>query len=173
MVFDRKKKGSLCLSFSPLKESHFPLLLRWLKRSHIKAWWDPDFTYTLDLVKEKFGCYTHEFIFLSELSKDAYGYIVQENEQKMGYIQAYDVLSHLRKEGLNTAQLPPNSAGIDFFIGEEAFLGKGVGTQMIQEFCDHILLPHFSVCLADPSPENHQGIPVLKKAGFAVRNEFE
>ena len=47
----------MTITFIPLAESHFPLLLRWLEAPHVKAWWDQDVTWTLELVREKYGNY--------------------------------------------------------------------------------------------------------------------
>jgi aminoglycoside 6'-N-acetyltransferase len=44
----------MIITFKPLNESHFPLLLKWLEAHHVKAWWDKDVIYTMELVKEKF-----------------------------------------------------------------------------------------------------------------------
>lgn len=55
----------MTITFEPLHESHFPLLLKWLETPHVKKWWpitpkldtsevgDQDVTYTMDLVREK------------------------------------------------------------------------------------------------------------------------
>jgi hypothetical protein len=43
------------ITFIPLQESHFPLLLKWLEAPHVKAWWDQDVHWNLELIKEKFG----------------------------------------------------------------------------------------------------------------------
>jgi hypothetical protein len=55
------------ITFEPLHESHFPLLLKWLEAPHVKKWWpiapklgtseggDQDVAYTMDLVKEKYS----------------------------------------------------------------------------------------------------------------------
>ena len=45
------------ITFEPLSSSHFPLLLTWLTKAHVKAWWDKDTAWTLDLIAEKYQCY--------------------------------------------------------------------------------------------------------------------
>jgi aminoglycoside 6'-N-acetyltransferase len=47
----------MTITFEPLHESHFPLLLKWLEAPHVKKWWDQDVTYTMDLVREKYSSY--------------------------------------------------------------------------------------------------------------------
>ena len=43
------------ITFEPLNESHFPLLSKWLEAPHVKAWWDRDMTYTMDLVRKQYS----------------------------------------------------------------------------------------------------------------------
>ena len=47
----------MAITFKPLNESHFPLLLKWLESPHVKKSWDQDVTYTIELVKEKYSSY--------------------------------------------------------------------------------------------------------------------
>lgn len=60
---------------------------------------------------------------------------------------------------------------LDLLIGEEAFLGKGLASRMIQEF----LLDkysHASKVLIDPAEENQKAIHVYEKAGFEKVETF-
>lgn len=47
----------MTITFEPLAESYFSLLLKWLEAPHVKAWWDWDVTWTPELIPEKFGSY--------------------------------------------------------------------------------------------------------------------
>lgn len=47
----------MTITFEPLHESHFPLLLKWLEAPHVKKWWNRDVTYTMELVREKYSSY--------------------------------------------------------------------------------------------------------------------
>ncbi|MBY0292843.1 MAG: acetyltransferase, partial [Alphaproteobacteria bacterium] len=49
------------ITFIPLQEHHFPLLLKWLEVPHVKAWWDQNILWTSELIKEKYGAYVQGF----------------------------------------------------------------------------------------------------------------
>lgn len=42
----------ISLTFIPLQERHFPFLLKWLEMPHVKAWWDKDVKWNIDLIKK-------------------------------------------------------------------------------------------------------------------------
>jgi len=52
--FDKLRKNvlTMIITFKPLQETHFPLLLKWLETPHVKQWWDEDVVWTLELIKE-------------------------------------------------------------------------------------------------------------------------
>ncbi len=60
---------------------------------------------------------------------------------------------------------------LDLLIGEESFLGKGLASQMIQEFLSDNLL-QVSTVLIDPESANFKAIHVYEKVGFKKIEEF-
>jgi RimJ/RimL family protein N-acetyltransferase len=73
---------------------------------------------------------------------------------KIGYIQEYPASD--------------NSAGIDLFIGEIAFLHRGLGASIIRQFLNDIVFADQAVesCVIDPSVLNRGAIRAYEKAGF-------
>ena len=81
------------ITFTPLAESHFPLLLKWLEAPHVKAWWpadrsfsvggDQDATYTLDLVHEKYSSYVKGYKLVDGQQKPIQGFIIHNNQNPM------------------------------------------------------------------------------------------
>lgn len=160
------------IQFIPLAESHLPLLWKWLEAPHVKAWWDQDVTYTLDLVQQKFGKHLHGMPMSSTSNKLTYAYIVYIDENPIGYIQAYNALCFSEENGLDAVLIPASSAGIDMFIGEQECVGKGFGAKILKSFCNEILSPYFNYCLVDPDSQNHRAIHTYKKAGFKIINKL-
>lgn len=155
----------MTITFEPLHESHFPLLLKWLKAPHIKKWWDQDVFYTKELIKEKFGKRIHDGIDLLNNPKDKiYAYIICVNKERIGYIQAYNAhhFSH------DISAILDSVCGVDLFIGEKSFLYKGWGVRILNEFEEQVLAPHFAYCLLDPSKDNLSAITAFTKSGFNV-----
>jgi hypothetical protein len=64
------------ITFSPLAESHFPLLRKWLETPHVKKWWDQDVMYTIDLLKEKYNSYIKGYKLVHARQKPIQGFII-------------------------------------------------------------------------------------------------
>ncbi len=138
-------------TFKPLSPEDFPLLLSWLAQPHVKAWWD-DGDDTLDKVALHFGDMCGQ-------SPEEQGFLAcyQETPEAtavpIGYIQYY--------------LLPDGGAGLDVFLGEAAFLNRGIGTRLIQAFLERLLAWHNpAYFVIDPEPENTRAIRCYEKVGF-------
>jgi aminoglycoside 6'-N-acetyltransferase len=70
----------MIITFEPLHESHFPLLLKWLETAHVKKWWDQDLTYTLELVHEKYSSYIKGYKLVDGQQKSIQGFIIHKNQ---------------------------------------------------------------------------------------------
>ena len=120
------------ITFTPLAESHFPLLLKWLEAPQVKAWWDQDVTYALDLVHEKYSSYVKGYKLVDGQQKPIQGFIIHHNQNPVGYIQIYNAYDFPRSKSL--LGLPENLGAFDIFIGEESALQQGLGSKTILEF---------------------------------------
>lgn len=134
------------LRFRPFSAADFPLLLAWLSREHVRRWWD-DGEVAIEDVRRNYG----------EEEEGLERFILVEVEESiekpLGYFQLYPV--------------PGGSIGIDQFIGEEAYLNRGVGTKAIGIFVEMIMREHSpSSIILDPSPDNKRAIRCYEKAGF-------
>jgi len=161
------------ITFAPLAESHFPLLLKWLEAPHVKKWWDRDVIYTMDLVKEKFGKHIHGIALSNNSNHKTYAYIICANKEIIGYIQAYNAHDFSHENSLDLSAISGSVCGVDLFIGEQPFLHKGWGTRILNEFEEQILAPHFDWCLIDPAKDNLTAVKAFTKAGFKIFEQFQ
>lgn len=161
------------ITFDPLNEYHFPLLLKWLESPHVKKWWDREIAYTIELVREKYGKHTHGVAISKNSNHKTYAYIICLNKEKIGYIQAYNAHDFAEENGLDLDSMAGSICGVDLFIGESNLLNKGVGSQILNEFEKQILDQHFDWCLIDPLKENKPAIRAFEKAGFKVAEQFQ
>jgi len=161
------------ITFAPLAESHFSLLLKWLESPYVKKWWDQDVTYTMDLVHEKFGKHIHGIALSKNSNHKTYGYVICLDEEMIGYIQAYNAHDFAQENHLDLSAISGSVCGIDLFIGEQLFLHKGLGTVILNAFESQVLTTHFDRCLIDPAKDNLTAIKAFTKAGFKIFEQFQ
>lgn len=80
------------ITFEPLAESHFPLLLKWLTTPHVKAWWDKDIHWTADLIQEKYNSYVKGFKLQERVPKKIDAYIICADTTPVGYIYIMPII---------------------------------------------------------------------------------
>src|SRR5689334_10898102 len=114
------------ITFEPLSDSHFYLLLKWHEIPHVKKWWDQDMVYTLDLVKEKYQSYVQGYKKINGMDKPISGFIIFCDKNPIGYIQSYDAYDFPRNKKL--ISLPEKLGALDIFIGEENYLKQNIGS---------------------------------------------
>jgi aminoglycoside 6'-N-acetyltransferase len=158
------------ITFQPLVNSHFPLLLKWLETPHVKAWWDQDMRWTPELIEQKYSNYVHGFKRLKLvdqiIEKPMHAYIVLCDKIPIGYIQYYEKHDFPPEQEYEIAELPKNCAAIDWYIGEPSFIGKGIGSKAMSLFLDNYVFPKFDYVFVDPETENIGAIRAYEKAGF-------
>jgi aminoglycoside 6'-N-acetyltransferase len=155
--------------FSPLREDHFPLLLKWLENPHVKSWWDQDIIWTSDLIQEKYGSYPKGYkavSFPQNTKKPIAAFIIRCNKANIGYIQFYNFHDFPRDFPCTDLVLPEKCAAIDWYIGDQAFVGKGIASQILAAFLEKIVSRKFDYCFVDPDTSNNRAIRVYEKAGF-------
>lgn len=158
------------ITFVPLAESHFPLLLKWLEVPHVKKWWDQGVTYTLDLVREKYSSYIKGYKLVDGQQKPIQGFIIHNNQNPVGYIQIYNAYDFPRSKPLSG--LPENLGAFDILIGEESALQQGLGSKAILEFLK-LHGNQSSHIFADPDSNNVATVKCYEKAGFKKVSEQE
>lgn len=100
------------LSFEPLKESHFPLMLKWLQSPHVQQWWprtsqpeiqtenSAEADYTLEDIKAKYSSYVKGYKSVDGARKPIQGFIIQVEQASIGYIQIYQAYDFPRSKPL-------------------------------------------------------------------------
>ena len=163
----------MTITFIPLTESHFPLLLKWLEASHVKAWWDQDVKWTPELIREKYGYYVkgHKRLKLNNqvIKNPTHAFVVALDDTPIGYIQYYNKHDFPLEQGCAIAELPASCAGLDWYIGDIEFIGKGIGSKALSLFLEHYVFPYFDSVFVDPDTTNRAAIRVYEKVGFKVK----
>lgn len=130
----------MTFTFKPLTERDIVLLYAWSKQPILLKFWT--FPTTRDAFNEKYRTK------LADASQQAF--MVYNDEEPFGYIQSYALPKNdpLR----TTLNLQGNIYGIDQFIGNSAYWGKGQGPIFIKAFVEKLFAenPTLETLIVDP-----------------------
>lgn len=134
------------MEFRRTTRADFPLLARWLGTPHVARFWNHETT--PDAIERDFGGSVDG----TEPSDD---FIVEDAGVPVGFIQRSRICDYADEhiELIALADAPQDALTIDYFIGEGAATGRGVGTRMIREFTD--------LCFADCPAASAIIVPVI------------
>ena len=143
--------------FKPLQISDFPFLHRWLNEPHVLSWYSKK-KMSKRQVHEKYEAY------LSDQTQIK-GYLILVDRLPIGYIQCYPAklffcLGTHKKLDLT------KTAGLDFFIGERAFLSCGYSKWILSRFLIEKVYTHYKACVVDPEESNFVAKKSYEGVGF-------
>jgi len=127
----------------------------WLNKDYITKWFGEPKQWLDEIqnVSGEFGWINH--------------FILEYDGTPFGFCQYYECSK--TPKGFEWDNEPPGTFGIDFLIGEEDFLNKGLGSIIIRKLIDLIVKKENPVqILADPDKENAISIKLLEVNGFAL-----
>lgn len=142
------------IDFIKFTKKYLPLYYKWAKKEHVKEiWFRPGYSPKEAIIKKIEGNgYEFPFIFTID-------------NKNVGYIKYYDLAKFNPPDSLKNE--PTGTLGFDLFIGEEEFLGKGYGTEVVKEFSNKLLAPEgVNRIILDPFADNKRAIRCYEKAGF-------
>jgi RimJ/RimL family protein N-acetyltransferase len=138
------------------------LLSEWLNKPYIKKWYDPIDEW-LDEVKNRRG----EFSWLHH-------FIVMCDDTPIGFCQYYNCLDSQDCEEWNGRVFDKFSEvySIDYLIGDENYLGKGCGKELIRILSDYVFSLGAAEIIVDPDKNNAASNAVLRANGYVFSGEF-
>lgn len=143
------------IGFKKFTKEYLPLYYKWAEKEHVKEiWFRPGYSPKEAIIKKIEGN-GYEFPFIFKIDNKC-----------VGYIKYYDLAKFTPPDSLKNE--PKGTLGFDLFIGEEDYLGKGYGTEIVKEFCNKILAPlGVKRIIVDPFTDNKRAIRCYEKAGFS------
>ncbi|MBN9542198.1 MAG: GNAT family N-acetyltransferase [Alphaproteobacteria bacterium] len=154
------------LTFKPLEKQDFQILLGWLSKPHVKAWYDKEIKYTIEKVQQKYNSYTEGYKLEEGVKKPIHAFIVLIDNIPIGYVQYYNAHDFPREDGIMLKELPQKLSAFDIFIGEEDYTGKGIGSEIIKTLLKDYIWKEFDACFVDVDADNVRAIKTYEKAGF-------
>jgi RimJ/RimL family protein N-acetyltransferase len=149
------------ITFKKFAEQDLPLFLEWAKRPHVKDAWFVGGYEPIDKYDEKIVGNGYD-----------YSFIICLDNNPVGYIQCSDLYAYKKlcpkPKGVFTNE-EPGAFCLDLFIGEEEYLNKGYGAEIVKLFVDK-LFAEFKAkkILIDPACSNKRAIRCYEKAGFEI-----
>jgi aminoglycoside 6'-N-acetyltransferase len=148
------------LQLRPLTRDDLPRLGRWIAAPHVAPWWrepsDPA------SVESRYGPPL-------DGTEPTELFVVVVDDRPIGFAQRYRIDDNPEWErALEPAAVPRPAAGIDYLIGEEGLLGRGLGPRLIEQLVGGLWARHPDVvaAVADVDPANRRSWRALEKCGF-------
>lgn len=141
------------------KEADYQLLLKWLTDKDLLQFiYGPSVKFTLPRIKKK---YRHRAL---GIDKDGVvARIFSYKGKDIGYIQYFPAGKPEDYE-LDSTE---NVWGVDMWIGEKRYRGKGIGSQALKLLSDFLISDRRAVkVVIDPHLNNPRAIHAYEKAGF-------
>jgi aminoglycoside 6'-N-acetyltransferase len=137
-------------AFRTVSTADLPLLRGWLERPHVREWWgEPD--RGLARIAENIDDPTIDV------------FVVSYRDIPIAYQQSWDPHAEANHP---CRDQPHGTRGIDQFIGEPDFIGRGHGSAFIRVFVERLFGAGAPRVITDPNPRNTRAIRAYAKAGF-------
>ncbi|MBM3926093.1 MAG: acetyltransferase [SAR202 cluster bacterium] len=148
------------ISFRPISRQDFPLLVKWLAAPHVAEWWDdPEDLKSVETM----------YLPCIDGQDSTRVFVIEVDGEAAGIIQLWRLKDSEEWAVYQTVEAGlENAAGIDFLLGEERHVGKGIGSQAIRDFVSLVfdVYLEIDIVLSDPEQENIASWVALEKAGF-------
>jgi RimJ/RimL family protein N-acetyltransferase len=145
-------------SVRPMTPGDFPEVGRWVNEPHVARWWGEE-TRTEAEVADHYGPALRG-------EDPTRVWVWEVNGRSVGFAQDYRVSDHPDYAVLCSH---PDAVGVDYGIGEPAFVGRGLGTSLLWVFLRDIVWPAYpdvAEFFAAPDHRNAASRRVLIKLGF-------
>jgi aminoglycoside 6'-N-acetyltransferase len=146
------------LSFEVIRKDDIPLMHSWFNEPHVQRF------YSLREWSE--AEVLHKLLPAIEFKNRLFGFIIFFQQKPIGYIQYYSVKDFPWPQQDFAPNVEKEAAGLDLFIGNPSFIGKGLGSAIITQFLEDLIWPRFQFCVVDPDERNLASIKLFEKCKF-------
>jgi RimJ/RimL family protein N-acetyltransferase len=151
-------------SVRPMTPGDFPDVARWVNEPPVARWWDENRS------PEQVEAYYGPAIAGDDPTRM---WVWEVNGRSVGFAQDYRISDHPDYALLSAR---PDAIGVDYAVGEPAFVGRGLGTSLLWVFLRDIVWPAYvdaGEFFAAPDHRNRASLRVLAKLGFIEGTWFD
>jgi aminoglycoside 6'-N-acetyltransferase len=148
------------LILRPMTQEDLPVVEAWLRLPHVARWWTPDTTAEEEIARyrTRIRPAAHSATIMLMVNQDG---------ESIGWCQWYRWADYPTEAAAMDAR--DSEAGIDYAIGDPAWVGRGVGTRLIAALVVEIRRQHRGAgILCAPDAANTPSRRVLEKNGFEL-----
>jgi aminoglycoside 6'-N-acetyltransferase len=152
-----RSRRELGVTFRPLARADLPRVAAWQARPHVARWWrDPP----------NLASIIREYEPVLDGRDPTEAFVVELDGEPVGFIQRYLLADN--PDWAAAIGIEDDGAGIDYYIGEESLIGRGLGSRVIAEFAEDMFVryPSITIVVAAPQQDNVASWRALEKAGF-------
>ncbi len=144
------------IAFRSIGEAEVSVLHEWLNSGEALRWYAKEPS-TIEALRGKYG---HAHSATTHL-------VATLDEKPIGFVQCYLIRDYPDYCRLVAGR--PGDCGLDIFLGNDADIGRGLGTRVLKAALEAIVFDRFNArrCLIGPSPDNKRAIRCFEKCGFA------
>lgn len=155
----------LRVALRAMTHADLPDLVRWRSAEHVHRWFASDGDATEEAVRSTYGPRIDGMT-------PTRMWVVEANGRSVGFLQDYLISDHPEFALLTP---DPEAMGLDYAIGEGAWLGKGVGVRMLWAWmlATRHRRPEVTSYFAAPDHRNAASLRALAKAGFTEGTWFD
>jgi len=142
-----------------------PDVARWRSSDHVRRWFSADGPPDLSTVTERYGPG------IDGMSPTRM-WVVEVNGRSVGFCQDYRIRDYPEFAVLTP---DPDAVGVDYAIGEERFVSRGIGTRMLWAWLASARrrYPDVAAYFSAPDHRNTASLRILEKVGFAQGTWFD
>ena len=161
------ESGDLAIRRMADDDDEYARIAAWRNLPHVREWWDPD-----DPAMTTQAA-------IAEYRPDVLGQsasragIIETAGAPIGFIQFYPWAAYpayLSELGIT---VPDGAWGLDVFIGEPQWVGRGIGSRAVRLLCDHLFSDEGAAAVAfGVDVDNLRARRAYEKAGLLPTAEF-
>ncbi|NUR06293.1 MAG: GNAT family N-acetyltransferase [Nocardioidaceae bacterium] len=141
-----------------MTRADLPDVVAWQGRPHVARWWG-DEAASVEAAERHYGP-------ALDGADPTRLWVLEVSGRSVGMLQDYRIGDH-PEYALLTAR--PDAVGVDYLVGEPAWVGNGTGTRMLWAYLRDVVRPHYAglaEVFAAPDHRNAVSLRVLDKLGF-------